>query len=94
MERGRGREKTAEEIKRKERRKGQPLRSTTDVLLPTQNPLWIRNHVGKEQRGRENTRAVDHRGIVRPFFLRIKQIQALGPKSLPHCSSNVMLLWI
>lgn len=47
MERGRGREKTAEEIKRKERRKGQPLRSTTDVLLPTQKPAVDKEPCGK-----------------------------------------------
>ncbi len=43
---------TAEEIKRKVKGKGQPPGSTTDVLLPTQNPLWVKNHVGKEQKGR------------------------------------------
>lgn len=43
---------TTVDIKRKVNEKGQPLGSATDVLLPTQNPLWINNHVGKQQRER------------------------------------------
>lgn len=42
----------AEEINRKERRKGQPLGSTINVPLPTQNPLWIMWEKSREEEER------------------------------------------
>ena len=69
---------TAMEIKEKVKRKGQPLGSTTDVVL------WMRNDVGKQQRGRGKSGAVDHGGILRTF-----SSQKLCPKFPLRLPSNV-----
>lgn len=65
------RERDAEEreIKRKVRRKGKGNHwdQLQTCSYRPKNPLWMRNHVGKERRGRGKSGAMDHRGIVRTF---------------------------
>lgn len=58
----------AEEINRKERRKGQPLGSTKKRASTDPKPTV--DHVGKEQRGRGKSGAINPRRIVRTFSSR------------------------
>lgn len=61
------------------------------MLLPTQKPAVQKEPCGKRAERKEESGAVDHRGIVRNlFFSESNRYRLPAPKSLLHLSSNLM----